>query len=188
MTSPPVLELARYNPTDVRHDYKAPSRDRTHAFNQIVRSHGVHSIRRQELGQDIDSACGQLVVKNLKLPVGLATAVAAAAPQDIEDMGIKRGGGAGGTTLRGAEAQAAIHRGGLRQRTVDPTAPQPIVRADGSAAAPLEDAAATTDLNAATAALTAAKTTEFRILLVVVVIGVLYLLFRLITKLAPMPL
>jgi len=59
-----VLNVIPYNPTAVPYDYKPPEQDVVDMFNKVVRSYGVRTIQRQELGQDIDGACGQLVVKN----------------------------------------------------------------------------------------------------------------------------
>lgn len=55
-----ILNVIPYNPTEVPFDYKPPSSERTDRFNNIVRTYGVRTIIRQELGQDIDSACGML--------------------------------------------------------------------------------------------------------------------------------
>lgn len=60
-----LLNVIPYNPTSVIHQYRAPSAQRTHQFCEIVRSYGVKTILRQELGQDIAGACGQLVVSTL---------------------------------------------------------------------------------------------------------------------------
>jgi adenine C2-methylase RlmN of 23S rRNA A2503 and tRNA A37 len=57
-----LLNVIPYNPTSVPFDYKPPSHDKTTHFVSIVRSYGVHTLLRQELGQDIASACGQLVI------------------------------------------------------------------------------------------------------------------------------
>lgn len=60
-----TLNLIPYNPTDVGTQYKAPAGDRTQAFLDIIRGkHGVFTTIRQEMGQDIAGACGQLALKN----------------------------------------------------------------------------------------------------------------------------
>ena len=59
-----LLNVIPYNPTAVPYDYKPPEQEVVDMFNKVVRSYGVRTIQRQELGQDIDGACGQLVVKN----------------------------------------------------------------------------------------------------------------------------
>jgi sorting nexin-8 len=62
-----LLNLIPYNPTDVGMDYKAPTAEDVKEFMRIVREvYGVHTLLRQELGQDIDSACGQLVIKDAR--------------------------------------------------------------------------------------------------------------------------
>lgn len=65
-----LCNVIPYNVTDVPHDYKSPSREVTDRFNDLVRQHGVRCIQRQELGSDIDSACGQLVVREMKADSG----------------------------------------------------------------------------------------------------------------------
>ncbi|RKP02678.1 hypothetical protein CXG81DRAFT_10493 [Caulochytrium protostelioides] len=60
-----LLNVIPYNPTAVPYDYKPPSTERVRAFVDIVREgYDVHTLQRQELGQDIASACGQLVIEN----------------------------------------------------------------------------------------------------------------------------
>ena len=72
-----LLNVIPYNPTKVPFDYKSPSQESIDKFVETVRSYSVHTILRQgtlypfliflELGQDIASACGQLVVETGKL-------------------------------------------------------------------------------------------------------------------------
>ncbi|RKO85192.1 hypothetical protein BDK51DRAFT_23999, partial [Blyttiomyces helicus] len=59
-----LLNVIPYNPTAVPHDYRPPSHAATRSFVDIVKTYGVHTLQRQELGQDIASACGQLVIEN----------------------------------------------------------------------------------------------------------------------------
>ncbi|KAJ3347538.1 sorting nexin [Entophlyctis luteolus] len=58
-----LVNVIPYNPTDVVEEYEKPTPETLKNFVAIVRSYGVHTLIRQELGQDIASACGQLVVK-----------------------------------------------------------------------------------------------------------------------------
>eukprot|EP00041_Stephanoeca_diplocostata_P032850 m.1065271 g.1065271 ORF g.1065271 m.1065271 type:complete len:498 (-) comp24219_c1_seq13:831-2324(-) len=91
-----ILNVIPYNPTEVPFDYKPPSVERTDRFNNIVRTYGVRTIIRQELGQDIDSACGQLVVKTLAGKTSASSqpdeTQAGKPPPDVEDI---VGGGQG---------------------------------------------------------------------------------------------
>eukprot|EP00923_Selenidium_pygospionis_P017611 GHVN01030978.1.p1 GENE.GHVN01030978.1~~GHVN01030978.1.p1 ORF type:complete len:243 (-),score=64.39 GHVN01030978.1:218-946(-) len=57
-----MLNLIPYNPTDVPFDYRPPSNESIDRFVSVVKESGVRVTVRQELGQDIASACGQLVV------------------------------------------------------------------------------------------------------------------------------
>jgi sorting nexin-8 len=62
-----LLNVIPYNPTDVPYDYKTPTPERSASFVDITRSvYGLHTLFRQELGQDIASACGQLVIDSKK--------------------------------------------------------------------------------------------------------------------------
>eukprot|EP00127_Corallochytrium_limacisporum_P002685 Clim_evm121s134 gene=Clim_evmTU121s134 len=63
-----MLNVIPYNPTDVPEDFKPPTYEETSRFIDIVRNepYNVHCLVRQELGQDISSACGQLVIKEQK--------------------------------------------------------------------------------------------------------------------------
>jgi hypothetical protein len=92
-----MLNVIPYNPTLVARPYKAPSFEATKGFSDIVRSHGIHVILRQELGQDISGACGQLVVSTLG---GGSTGGCAT---DVEDMC-----GTGNKAAPGPAAQAAV--------------------------------------------------------------------------------
>ena len=75
-----LLNLIPYNPTDVPFDYKPPLAENTRVFVDIVRhEYNVHTLLRQELGQDIASACGQLVIESKKCGV-----------TDMEDLGVQK--------------------------------------------------------------------------------------------------
>jgi adenine C2-methylase RlmN of 23S rRNA A2503 and tRNA A37 len=63
-----VLNLIPWNPTYVMGEialtFKAPAQDSVLAFQQIVRrDYGVSCTVRQEKGQDVEAACGMLVIK-----------------------------------------------------------------------------------------------------------------------------
>ena len=77
-----LLNVIPYNPTDagVPHGYLPPSQETINAFVDIVRSYGVIVTIRQEFGQDVNAACGQLVVDNAKK-------TECSTEGDIEDLG-----------------------------------------------------------------------------------------------------
>jgi sorting nexin-8 len=77
-----LLNVIPYNPTQVPFDYKSPSVKKTREFVDTVKSYGIHTLQRQELGQDIASACGQLVIKSAKPSTNAKTEIG-----DIEDLG-----------------------------------------------------------------------------------------------------
>jgi sorting nexin-8 len=57
------LNLIPYNKTDVPFDYKSPTSEDKKKFVEILRNeYGLHVMLRQTMGDDIDSACGQLVI------------------------------------------------------------------------------------------------------------------------------
>ncbi|KAJ3270512.1 sorting nexin [Terramyces sp. JEL0728] len=75
-----LLNIIPYNPTDVPYDYKTPLSDTVREFVEITRNeYGVRTLWRQKLGNDIASACGQLVIESKKCDIG-----------DLEDLGKKR--------------------------------------------------------------------------------------------------
>jgi sorting nexin-8 len=79
-----LLNVIPYNPTDVPYDYKAPTAERGASFVDITRRiYGLHTLFRQELGQDIASACGQLVIDSKKTACNEPIA-------DMEDIGAKK--------------------------------------------------------------------------------------------------
>jgi hypothetical protein len=63
-----LLNLIPYNPTNVKEDFQAPTREDVEKFQQICYSapYFVHTRIRQEMGQDISGACGQLALSNPK--------------------------------------------------------------------------------------------------------------------------
>lgn len=72
-----LLNVIPYNPTAVEFDYKTPSREASSAFVETVREYGVKTILRQTLGDEIKSACGQLVIEQKGCDA------------DIEDLGTR---------------------------------------------------------------------------------------------------
>ena len=62
-----LLNIIPYNPTAVPYDYKPPLPETCAEFVRITREeYGLHTLYRQEMGQDISSACGQLVIESKK--------------------------------------------------------------------------------------------------------------------------
>ena len=61
-----LLNLIPYNPTDVAEDFVPPTQEDIDTFFKIITSeeYGVYCRVRQEMGQDIDGACGQLALKS----------------------------------------------------------------------------------------------------------------------------
>ncbi|KAJ3260805.1 sorting nexin [Boothiomyces macroporosus] len=75
-----LLNIIPYNPTDVPYDYKTPLAETVREFVEITRNeYGLRTLWRQKLGNDIASACGQLVIESKKCDVG-----------DLEDLGKKQ--------------------------------------------------------------------------------------------------
>jgi hypothetical protein len=74
--------------------YAAPPPGSVAAFRDAVRAHGLSVTVRQEKGQDISGACGQLVID-------AASAAAAAAAVGAALGGADRGRAAGGGGARG---------------------------------------------------------------------------------------
>ncbi|KAJ3103151.1 sorting nexin [Phlyctochytrium planicorne] len=96
-----LLNVIPYNVTEVPHDYKTPSQDTLKEFLRIVREYGVHTLVRQELGSDIASACGQLVIKrNEESNGGCSNPV-----KDLEDLG-------GGPKSKSATPKRTRHKKG----------------------------------------------------------------------------
>lgn len=63
-----MLNLIPYNPTEVAEDFHPPTQEQVDKFAKICMSEPylVHTRVRQEKGQDIAGACGQLAVVNKK--------------------------------------------------------------------------------------------------------------------------
>ncbi|KAJ3233234.1 sorting nexin [Chytriomyces hyalinus] len=81
-----LVNIIPYNPTDVIAAYEKPTPETLKEFVATVRSYGVHTLIRQELGQDIASACGQLVVKNQGIGKKLGGCDDEKEAKDLEDL------------------------------------------------------------------------------------------------------
>eukprot|EP00921_Rhytidocystis_pertsovi_P012760 GHVQ01020723.1.p1 GENE.GHVQ01020723.1~~GHVQ01020723.1.p1 ORF type:complete len:797 (+),score=137.78 GHVQ01020723.1:43-2391(+) len=79
-TPPILLNVIPYNPTKVAANYLPPTQEGIDRFVDIVRSCGVVVTVRQELGQDINSACGQLAIASS------CGAAADAVSHEVEDL------------------------------------------------------------------------------------------------------
>jgi adenine C2-methylase RlmN of 23S rRNA A2503 and tRNA A37 len=60
-----LLNLIPYNPTDVTEHFEPPTQEDINTFFRIITAdkYGIYCRVRQEMGQDIDGACGQLALK-----------------------------------------------------------------------------------------------------------------------------
>ena len=112
-----LLNLIPYNPTDVGDNYDPPSDDDIRKFHEILISdkYRIHTRVRKEMGQDIDGACGQLVVEHQKrgksnLDKGKRKG---ASPPEIEDLSIagrhKRESSKASGSKRGKKQTAATN-------------------------------------------------------------------------------
>lgn len=63
-----LLNLIPYNPTEVAEDFQAPTQEEVDRFHQIciLPEYQIHTRVRQEKGQDIAGACGQLALVKAK--------------------------------------------------------------------------------------------------------------------------
>jgi sorting nexin-8 len=59
-----LLNLIPYNPTDIPEQYEPPTEEDVRRFHQICISYDIYTKVRQEMGQDIAGACGQLALTN----------------------------------------------------------------------------------------------------------------------------
>ncbi|MCO5593327.1 hypothetical protein L7F22_047337 [Adiantum nelumboides] len=79
-----VVNLIPYNPTTVTTWFEASGSTEVHKFQKILKEvYGLRSTVRQEMGQDIEGACGQLHVSHLSNNSSKANP----AVRDIEDFG-----------------------------------------------------------------------------------------------------
>jgi adenine C2-methylase RlmN of 23S rRNA A2503 and tRNA A37 len=77
-----LLNVIPYNKTAVPFEYEPPTKEECAEFVAIVRSYGLRVLFRQELGGDIASACGQLVIESKGKTCG---------DGDMEDFGKSSG-------------------------------------------------------------------------------------------------
>jgi hypothetical protein len=96
-----VLNVIPYNPTSVIRAFEAPAEGAVQAFLAVVRSYGVVCMLRQELGQDIDGACGQLVIKSagIQKPGKGSCEEENNNVQDVEDLGSRMDGRKGVSSI-----------------------------------------------------------------------------------------
>ena len=92
---PVMLNLIPYNPnvTAKLHGFEAPSIESCRAFGKVVIEGGLRVRLREEFGQDINAACGQLALATKDVEDTAALAAAAARvdqgtgrAKDIEDL------------------------------------------------------------------------------------------------------
>ena len=57
-----ILNLIPYNPTDVAENFAPPTAEGVQLFFEILKSYGIFTRIRKEMGQDIAGACGQLAL------------------------------------------------------------------------------------------------------------------------------
>eukprot|EP01018_Ginkgo_biloba_P002994 Gb_20216 [translate_table: standard] len=84
-----VVNLIPFNPIGIISKYKASTKENVESFQKVLR--GIYKIRttvRQEMGQDISGACGQLVVdrSDNKLSVNMQHSGKTEEIPDIEDL------------------------------------------------------------------------------------------------------
>eukprot|EP01041_Mallomonas_annulata_P011374 gene11374-23807_t len=82
-----ILNLIPYNPTNVTENYQAPTRESIQQFFQICISNDyrIYTRIRQEMGQDIAGACGQLALVNTSSSKSSTSDMV-----DIEDISTSR--------------------------------------------------------------------------------------------------
>lgn len=61
------VNLIPYNPVSEHIQYERSPKESILAFYDTLKKNGIHCVIRQELGSDIDAACGQLRSKHLKM-------------------------------------------------------------------------------------------------------------------------
>ena len=85
-----LVNVIPYNPTDVPHDYKPPTREGTERFTTILKDeYGLKMRIRQEMGQDVNAACGQLVVRdeiNRNVVGGMGKNSSCTSSKDVKDV------------------------------------------------------------------------------------------------------
>ena len=111
------VNLIPWNVADVPGQYQPPTKEAVHTFQRLVQQGGLWCSVRQEMGRDVDGACGQLALKSRRA--------------NGEDSGAKAtSGGCGGddSGVRDIEDVVGGHSGGgdqgkvssrLRRRRVD---------------------------------------------------------------------
>ncbi len=79
-----LLNLIPYNSTDVKADFKPPTKESVESFQKICMSspYYIHTRIRQEMGQDIAGACGQLVIKK----TGPSKSIEENKSRELEDL------------------------------------------------------------------------------------------------------
>ncbi|KAJ1511475.1 hypothetical protein HMI55_006579 [Coelomomyces lativittatus] len=83
-----ILNLIPYNPTLANDQYHAPTSEEILAFETILReTYNIRTTVRRTMGQDIDGACGQLVLKKTSCTSNPSTTPLSTSLVDIEDVG-----------------------------------------------------------------------------------------------------
>ena len=83
-----LVNLIPWNVTSVSVEYRAPQRDAVLLFQRLVQAGGLWCSVRQEMGHDVDGACGQLALKGGQIAeVRGLKATSGGRVRDIEDIG-----------------------------------------------------------------------------------------------------
>ena len=150
-----MLNLIPYNPnvTATLHGFEAPSIESCRAFGKVIIEGGLRVRLREEFGQDINAACGQLALatKDVEDTSALAAAAARVDPggraKDIEDLAPAPPAPESVASTSVADATA------LRRRKARAPTPKPPQRRTALATASLAAAALAASLAAAAAVL-----------------------------------
>lgn len=85
-----VINLIPYNPTTVAMQFKASGPMEVLQFQKILKEvYGLRTTIRQEMGQDIEGACGQLSVSHVQKGSNNISRLGSSVG-DIEDLGLVR--------------------------------------------------------------------------------------------------
>eukprot|EP00056_Hartaetosiga_gracilis_P013032 m.211658 g.211658 ORF g.211658 m.211658 type:complete len:506 (-) comp13785_c3_seq53:3852-5369(-) len=139
-----IVNVIPYNPTDVPHDYKPPSRETVDAFNLVLRDiYDLRTIVRQELGQDVNAACGQLVVESQRQKEGATKNAKPAPTPDIEDL-VRNANKDSNLSSKFTITPQHVSRRKKKQKQIDPESNSNKVSNNTSSTSTSENAASTT--------------------------------------------
>jgi len=127
---PVIVNVIPYNVTDVPACFKSPSQQARDLFCAKVREHGLQTMLRQTMGDDVNGACGQLVIDVKKKESAACSSTSSTHSHDIEDLTSRA---KTSPTVSGVNGKQQVDRQPLRRRAPEAKRNVPVLSVSAAA-------------------------------------------------------